>query len=365
MIDSLILSTQKRKKRSTDNIVAATRKAKSSNKSKVHIYESYESKKTGTPQKNVVTESIHKARVVAVPPPENFDPEIPVADPPKRRGKGLYRRPGFSKDRSEEKSQKLVENEAAELSDLADDSFFFAQLKKNNKKKNKRKSKKNKKKSHSSRKHSDDFDKDVVFVQSDGTAKSERLTKADSAQEVDYLANDNDNDNEYQEVDETPDYYENDDYRAAEVDSEKADVEDVNPDYEIIEVETEPPVKRVKPRPKPKAKLKPKSKRRRRPRPVEVPQPEDPIEHEKRFHYTEIINIHPKKKSIRPKPIHNVQHEQTNNIVETKKFHHPEQLYTEIGKIFDQKQRNYARRGHDKTHWELRILPRHYDDYDY
>lgn len=296
-----------------------------------------------------------------MPPPENFDPEIPVPDPSKRkRGKGIYRRPGFSKYDSAEKLQKLVEKEAGEAADLADDSFFFAQFKKNNKKRNKQKSKNNKKSSRIPQKHVEELDKDIVFVHGNRALQSERLTNAIPAEEVDYLENDdNGNDTENKNVNgnvninEEPDYYDD-------VESEKGDVEDVNPDYEIVEVETEWPVERVKPR----RRLKPKHKRR----PVHIsrkPQPVDPIQNERRFHFTEIVNIHPKKKSIRPKKIHTIKHKKTNRIVETRKFHEPEQLYAEIDKIFDQKQRNYAKRGHDKTHWELRILPRHYEDYDY
>lgn len=318
---------QQRRKRSPDSKVAATRTSKSANKSRVHVYESFEAKKTGTPKRNVVTESIHKARIIAVPPPEDFNPDFPVSDPPpRRRGKGIYRRPGFSKDRSEERGKRIVAAEAAEAEDLADDSFFFAQLRKDKKKK---KSKKNRK-AHPGKKHAGRHDEDVVLVHGAGSSKSERTRAVGVEDEAqDYL----ENGNEAEFVDQ--DYYDNGDYAAAEVESEKADVEEI-----------EAPVGRVKTRRKQKAK-----------------------KHGKRFHYTEIVSIHPDprpaKKAARPEPVHKIHHTRTSRIVETKKFHDPERLYSEIDKILDMKQRNYEKRGHDKTHWELRIIPRRYEDYDY
>lgn len=46
----------------------------------------------------------------------------------------------------------------------------------------------------------------------------------------------------------------------------------------------------------------------------------------------------------------------------TKKLHSPEELYAEIAKIIETKRKNYKRPGHDKTHWELKIVPSLQDD---
>lgn len=129
---------------------------------------------------------------------------------------------------------------------------------------------------------------------------------------------------------------------------------DVNTDYEIIETATPAPgPKPTQPR-----------------RPV---QPRDPT--------LAVINAKNGRRFIprrRPQPPHipcnenvaTVHHRQTKTktstresiVKSTKKLHSPEELYAEIAKIIDQKKRNFRRPGHDKTHWELKIVPTHQDD---
>lgn len=52
------------------------------------------------------------------------------------------------------------------------------------------------------------------------------------------------------------------------------------------------------------------------------------------------------------------------NIQVTKQLSSPEELHAEIDKIFNAKYRNYDKRGHGKSHWELRIFPLPQDDYE-
>lgn len=49
-------------------------------------------------------------------------------------------------------------------------------------------------------------------------------------------------------------------------------------------------------------------------------------------------------------------------IMVTKKLSSPDELHAEIDKIFQMKNKHYNKRGHDKSHWELRIVPQHYDE---
>ncbi|XP_055300594.1 uncharacterized protein LOC129567565 [Sitodiplosis mosellana] len=50
-------------------------------------------------------------------------------------------------------------------------------------------------------------------------------------------------------------------------------------------------------------------------------------------------------------------------IMVTKKLSSPDELHAEIDKIFETKNKHYDKRGHDKSHWELRIVPHHYDEH--
>lgn len=51
-------------------------------------------------------------------------------------------------------------------------------------------------------------------------------------------------------------------------------------------------------------------------------------------------------------------------IMVTKKLSSADQLHAEIDKIFETKNKNYDKRGHDKAHWELRIVPQRYDEHE-
>lgn len=49
-------------------------------------------------------------------------------------------------------------------------------------------------------------------------------------------------------------------------------------------------------------------------------------------------------------------------IMVTKKINTADQLHDEIDKIFETKNKYYDKRGHDKAHWELRIVPQRYEE---
>lgn len=51
-------------------------------------------------------------------------------------------------------------------------------------------------------------------------------------------------------------------------------------------------------------------------------------------------------------------------IMVTKKLTSPEELHAEIDKIFKGKNKHYGRHGQGKSHWEVRIMPQHYDEID-
>lgn len=51
-------------------------------------------------------------------------------------------------------------------------------------------------------------------------------------------------------------------------------------------------------------------------------------------------------------------------IMVTKKLTSPDELHAEIDKIFEMKNKHYDKRGHDKSHWELRIMPQRYEEHE-
>lgn len=90
-----------------------------------------------------------------------------------------------------------------------------------------------------------------------------------------------------------------------------------------------------KPKPSPKPKLKPK---------------------QESVHVTEVLNV---------PPVHRQRSKSKSfeRIVQTSKLNTPDELHHEIDKIFETKDKNYEKRGHDNSHWELKIVPMRYDDY--
>lgn len=64
-------------------------------------------------------------------------------------------------------------------------------------------------------------------------------------------------------------------------------------------------------------------------------------------------------------PIERPVHKQTfERITITKKLKTPDELHEEIDKIFQMKTENYNKKGHDKSHWELRIVPLRYKTHE-
>lgn len=75
---------------------------------------------------------------------------------------------------------------------------------------------------------------------------------------------------------------------------------------------------------------------------------------------------HPNQKHQQSIIVHQpVRNKQFERIMVTKKLSSADQLHAEIDKIFETKNKNYDKRGHDKAHWELRIVPQRYDEHEY
>lgn len=261
-----------------------------------------------------MTEAIHKERYAVLPPPDDFVPSEPPREIPKRRRRPVYIRPAYSLPPEDDRPARYQEevSEAEEIADLADDSFFFAQLKKNNRKR------KLKKKIPIDER---EVDKDIEFYHGDN--KNQQLKAY--RDEIDEIESDDDV------------YYDDsDDDSSGSVESEKADIELIDDEYEEI-------------------KVKPKRRRRPKQKPKQLTKS---MIYEQQTTYRSPPYI--VRDQIRPKSVH----KRKKTVVEMKKFHQPEQLLVEIGKILDVKSRNYEKQGHDKTHWELRIVPRRYENYE-
>lgn len=61
------------------------------------------------------------------------------------------------------------------------------------------------------------------------------------------------------------------------------------------------------------------------------------------------------------RPIHK---QKSERITITKKLRTPAELHEEIDKIFQMKTENYNKKGHEKSHWELRIVPLRYKTHE-
>lgn len=79
-------------------------------------------------------------------------------------------------------------------------------------------------------------------------------------------------------------------------------------------------------------------------------------------HVTEILKIQPTQEPIENRP--KQKSKKSERLVVTKRLSTPEELHAEIDKIFESKKKNYDKHGHDKSHWELRIVPKRYEDYE-
>lgn len=76
-----------------------------------------------------------------------------------------------------------------------------------------------------------------------------------------------------------------------------------------------------------------------------------------------VLNIRPPPPGpARPIAI-STKHKQSERITVMKRLQTPDELHAEIDKIIAKKTKNYDKRGHDKSHWELRIVPNRYEDY--
>lgn len=103
--------------------------------------------------------------------------------------------------------------------------------------------------------------------------------------------------------------------------------------------------RKLKPKPKPSPQPKPQQ------RPILKLKPK-----QESVHVTEVLNVPPTHRQ-RSKS------KRFERIVQTSKLDNPDELHDEIDKIFETKDKNYGKRGHDNSHWELRIVPKRYDDY--
>lgn len=75
-------------------------------------------------------------------------------------------------------------------------------------------------------------------------------------------------------------------------------------------------------------------------------------------HSYDILKTHSK-----GQPTRNGKHYE--RLMVTKKLNTPEELHEEIDKIFLTKDKNYEKSGHGNSHWELRIVPKRYEDFYY
>lgn len=227
-------------------------------------------------------------------------------------------------------------DDVGEAADLADDSYFHQQL-------NRLKTR-NPNIIHSKLKNAK-VDKDVILYQNSG------IQRGPKSNEDEYDDDDDTDSEEYVEQDSgEPNNDDADDY-------DEAEEPVVNTDYEIIDEE---PLT-VRPRP-----AKPN-------KPVH-PKPRDPtlaVVNAGRTHRTNKLSPRRRHPPAHIPCNHNISsahHRKTitstrQSIVKsTKKFHTPDELYAEIAKIIDTKRRNYKRPGHDKTHWELKIVPSQHED---
>lgn len=228
--------------------------------------------------------------------------------------------------------------EPGEAADLADDSHFYKQLN--------RLRTRNPNLIHSKLKNAK-LDRDVILYQNSGIQRSPKPNEDEEEYE-----DDNDADGvEYVEQD-SDEQNDGDDYDDAE---EPA----VNTDYEIID--EEPPAVRPRPAKPPKIPL----------HPIKPRDPTLAVVNAGRAHRTNKLwprRHHPPAHIPCSHNVSTAHHRKTitstrQSIVKsTKKFHSPDELYAEIARIIDTKRRNYRRPGHDKTHWELKIVPAQHDD---
>lgn len=102
---------------------------------------------------------------------------------------------------------------------------------------------------------------------------------------------------------------------------------------------------------KPKLKPKPTPKPKAKPKPILKLKPK-----QQSVHVTEVVNV---------PPVHRQRSKSKSfeRIVQTSKLDNPDELHDEIDKIFETKDKHYEKRGHDNSHWELKIVPKRYDDY--
>lgn len=223
-------------------------------------------------------------------------------------------------------------DEPGEAADLADDTYFYKQLK--------RVRAKNPKLIHSKLKNAN-IDKDVILYQSG--IQRHPTKPSDDEYENDYGI-------------ESDEYVERDsDEPNADEDYDK--IENPESDYEIID--EAPPIAGRRP-------IKPK-----RPNVPSV-KPRDPtlaVINAGRGHRLIPGRRNPPVSSIPcNQNISTAHHRKTvtstreSILKTTKKFHSPEELYAEIAKIIDRKRKNYKKPGHDKTHWELKIVPAQHDE---
>lgn len=228
-------------------------------------------------------------------------------------------------------------DELGEAADLADDTHFYKQL-------NRLKTR-NPNLIHSKLKNAK-VDKDVILYQNSG------IQRGPNPNEEEYEDENDADSEEYVEPD--SDEQNNDDGD----DYDEAEEPVVNTDYEIID--EEPPAGRPRP-------AKPKI-------PVHPVKPRDPtlaVVNAGHAHRTNKLSPRRRHPPAHIPCSHNIStahHRKTitstsqSLIKSTKKFHSPEELYAEIAKIIDTKRRNYKRPGHDKTHWELKIVPSQHED---
>lgn len=298
------------------------------NTSKFRIYEYFESKKSTKPKLNGMTQVIHRTRnsQLKESPLENANQnQPPKRGLPRRRERPAYRRPVVTTESS------VSEMEAGEAADLANDEFFFEQLEKQT-------SSEESDEEETILPKQQEVDKEVVYYQNRGARNRFNNGKefSEDFKNVDY--------------DDDSDYY--DDKNEKNI-MEHVYIDPYDADYDTETVVLPPPKAPARKHKPKRSKFNEYSYRNHN---------HDPLIDEKDFRMTEIRNMHLPSSPLPPRRFHS--RTQNEKIIMTKRFHSPEELYAEIDKIIEAKKRNYDKRGHDNARWELKIVPRRYEDYE-
>lgn len=232
-----------------------------------------------------------------------------------------------------------VDGEAYELEDLANDDFFFEQLSKGQ---HSFESDSESAEEVSPKKSNEDREVILLQIPADQKTEKHRIRKRPKV---------------YIKLAPTKEEDTYDDYGVMDLENASEEMQNSFEKEENIRSENLKVMKRpcgrtnCNPRKlKPKQKPKPIPKQKSKPTLLKLKPKEESV------HVTEVVNV---------APVHRQKskHKSFERIVQRSKLNTPDELHDEIDKIFETKDKNYERRGHENSHWELKIVPKRYDDY--